>query len=191
MSNIVRKLVTSTEDVLIEGGRATPVVWRLVGVAAVVANPCAGRYVEDLAPLLDEYCPLLGPVLAERLTELVGDDTVEAYGKGGIVGLDGEVEHVAGVLHNLVFGNPIRNAFGATSLLPSAEKRAAAAATIDIPLKHIHDHKVRSHHQTFEMRVADAPRADEMLIAVAVATTGRPHARIGEFGQELPVGERK
>ena len=181
----IRKIVTASEQVLEEGGREVLPPLRLVGVAAVIHNPLAGRYVEDLEPLLDCYCPLLGPLLAERVVTELGGAAVESYGKAGIVGLDGELEHVAGILHNLRFGNAVRSAMDATSLLPSTEKRAAAGATLDIPLKHVHDHKVRSHHLTLELRVGDAPRPNEMVIAIAAATGGRPHARLAEFGTEV------
>ena len=184
----IRKIVTASEQVLEEGGREVLPPLRLVGVAAVIHNPLAGRYVEDLEPLLDCYCPLLGPLLAERVMTELGGAAVESYGKAGIVGLDGELEHVAGILHNLRFGDPIRAAMDATSLLPSTEKRAAAGATLDIPLKHVHDHKVRSHHLTLELRVGDAPRPNEMVIAIAAATGGRPHARLAAFGSEVGAG---
>ena len=92
---------------------------------------------------------------------------------------------MSGILHNLAFGNPVRSAMHATSLLPATEKRAAAGATLDVPLKHIHDHKVRSHHLTLELRVTDAPRPDEMVIAVAAATGGRPFARLQDFSAEV------
>jgi Amino acid synthesis len=181
----IRKVVTVSEELWIEGGREVDPPLRLAGAAAVVENPFAGRYVEDLQPLLDCYCPLLGPLLAERVVTELGGTETESYGKAGIVGLDGELEHVSGILHNLRFGNPVRDAVGATSLLPSTEKRAGPGATLDVPLKHVHDHKVRSHHLTLELRVADAPRADEILIAIAAATGGRPHARLAQFGSEV------
>jgi hypothetical protein len=181
----IRKVVTVSEELWIEGGREVDPPLRLAGAAAVVENPFAGRYVEDLQPLLDCYCPLLGSLLAERVVTELGGTETESYGKAGIVGLDGELEHVSGILHNLRFGNPVRDAVGATSLLPSTEKRAGPGATLDVPLKHVHDHKVRSHHLTLELRVADAPRADEILIAIAAATGGRPHARLAQFGSEV------
>jgi Amino acid synthesis len=181
----IRKIVTAREELLVEGGREVQPPLKLAGAAAVIENHYAGRYVEDVEPLLDCYCPLLGPLLAERVVTALGGADIESYGKAGIVGLDGELEHVAGILHNLRFGNPVRTAMGATSLLPSTEKRAAAGATLDVPLKHVHDHKVRSHHLTLELRVGDAPRADEMVIAIAAATGGRPHARLAEFGTEI------
>jgi hypothetical protein len=186
----IRKIVTVSEELLIEGGREAQPPLKLAGAAAVIENPLAGRYVEDLAPLLDCYCALLGELLAGRLVSQLGGAEVESYGKAGIVGLDGELEHVSGILHNLRFGNPFREAVGATSLLPSTEKRAGAGATLDIPLKHVHDHKVRSHHLTLELSTADAPRSDEMLIAIAAATGGRPHARLPEFGSEVAAPAR-
>jgi hypothetical protein len=184
----IRKIVTVSEQVLVEGGREVQPPLLLAGAAAVIENHLAGRYVEDLQPLLDCYCSLLGPLLAERVVSQLGGAAVESYGKGGMVGLDGELEHVAGILHNLRFGDPVRSAMDATSLLPSTEKRAAAGATLDVPLKHIHDHKVRSHHLTLELRVGDAPRSNEIVIAIAAATSGRPHARLATFGSEVGAG---
>jgi hypothetical protein len=124
-------------------------------------------------------------LLAERAYAALAHAEVESYGKGAIVGLDGELEHGSGILHNLAFGNPVRNAMGASSLLPSTEKRAAAGATLDVPLKHVEDHTVRSHHLTFELRIGDAPRPDEMVIAIACSSGGRPHARLADFGSEV------
>jgi hypothetical protein len=185
MEGRIRKVVTIGEEIRVEGGREVERPLRLAGAAAVISNPYAGRYVDDVSPLLEHYCGMLGPLLAEAALNELGGGTVEAYGKAGIVGLDGELEHVSGILHNRGFGNPVRNAMGATSLLPSTEKRAAPGATIDVPLKHVHDHKVRSHHLTLEMRVADAPGPDELLIAVACASGGRPFARLQDFGTEV------
>jgi hypothetical protein len=150
----------------------------------VVANPHAGHFVEDLRPLIDMYCESLGHLLAERGLGAL-DREVEAYGKGALVGLDGEVEHGSAILHNLRFGNPVRDAVGGTSLLPSAEKCGGPGASLDLALKHKTDHRVRSHHLTFEVRVPDAPRAAEIVVWVAFATAGRPQARLPEFGSEL------
>jgi Amino acid synthesis len=182
----IRKVVTVTEEIRAEGGRAVDPPARVAAAAAVVGNPLAGAFVDDLSPLIDRYCEPLGQLLVERaLRELGG--TVEAYGKGGLVGLDGEVEHASAILHNLRFGNPVRDAVGGTSLLPSAEKAGAPGATLDLALKHIADHTVRSHHQTFEVRIPDAPRPAEIVIWVALASAGRPQARLAEFGSELEV----
>jgi hypothetical protein len=180
----IRKLVTIVEEVQREGGRDVEPPARIAAVAAVVANPFAGRYVEDLAPLIDLYCEPLGALLAARGLDAIGGE-VEAFGKGALVGLDGEVEHGSAILHNLRFGNPVRNGAEGTSLLPSAEKCGAPGATLDLALKHKLDHTVRSHHQTFEVRIPDAPRADELVIWIVFATTGRPQARLPEFGSEL------
>jgi hypothetical protein len=184
----IRKIVSVSEQMLVEGGREVQPPLQLAGAGAVIENHFAGRYVEDLQPLLDCYCALLGRLLAERVLAELGGAAVESYGKAGIVGLGGELEHVAGILHNLRFGDPVRSAMDATSLLPSTEKRAAAGATLDVPLKHVHDHKVRSHHLTLELRVGDAPAPNEMVIAIAAATGGRPHARLAAFGSEVSSG---
>jgi hypothetical protein len=185
MEGRIRKIVSLYEDLLVEGGREVEPPVRLAGAAAVVENPYAGRYVEDLGPLLEHYCGRLGSLLAERALDALGGGPVEAYGKGALVGLDGEIEHASGIIHNLGFGNPVRQAMSASSLLPSTEKRAAAGATLDVPLKHVEDHKVRSHHLTLEVRIGDAPRPDELVIAIACSSSGRPHARLADFGTEV------
>jgi Amino acid synthesis len=180
----IRKIVGIVEDVLLEGGREVDPPVRVAAVGAVVANPFAGRWADDLEPLVDRYCEPLGTVLMERALALVGGE-VEAFGKGALVGLDGEVEHGSAIIHNLRFGNRVREPVEGTSLLPAAEKRAAAGATLDLALKHKTDVTVRSHHQTFEVRIGDAPRPDEIVIWVALATAGRPQARLAAFGSEL------
>jgi hypothetical protein len=176
---VIRKLVTYTEDFLREGGRdQTPPV-RLAAAIAVVANPYAGRYVEDLSALANRFGPPLGELLGARVIELLDGAAVEAYGKGALVGERGEIEHGSAIIHTLRFGDPFRERAGGTSLLPSAEKRGACGATLDLALKHKHDTSVRSHHWTFEVRVPDAPHADEIVVVCAAATGGRPNARIG------------
>jgi hypothetical protein len=185
MDSRIRKLVGVYEDLLVEGGREVETPTRVAGAAAVIENPYAGRYAEDLSPLFEHYCRRLGVLLSERALAALGGPHVEAYGKGALVGLDGELEHASGIIHNLAFGNPVRDAMAASSLLPSTEKRAAAGATLDVPLKHVEDHTVRSHHLTLEERIADAPRADELVIALACSSSGRPHARLAEFGTEV------
>jgi hypothetical protein len=181
----IRKVAVQYEDVMIEGGRNVTTPLRLAAAAAVISNPYAGRYEQDLKPLFDLYCGPLGELLAERSLAALDHPEVEAYGKGALIGLDGELEHGSGILHNLAFGNPVRTAMGASSLLPSTEKRGAAGATLDVPLKHVEDHKVRSHHLTFEMRIGDAPRPDEIVVVIACASGGRPHARLADFGSEV------
>lgn len=180
----LRKVVTVVEDVHEEGGRPVDPPVRIAAAGAVISNPFAGRYVEDLEPLIGEYCEPVGTLLTARALELL-DAEAEGYGKGALVGIDGEIEHGSAIIHNLRFGNRVRDPVDGTSLLPAAEKRGAAGAPIDIAIKHKHDHSVRSHHQTFEVRIPDAPRADEIVIWVALASSGRPLARLREFGSEL------
>jgi hypothetical protein len=181
----LRKICAIVEDVLLEGGRAVEPPARVAAVGAVVVNPLAGRFTEELAELADAYCEPLGTLLTERALEALAGGDVEAYGKGALVGLAGEVEHGSAIIHSLRFGNPVREAAGGSSLLPSAEKVGAAGATLDLALKHKLDPTVRSHHQTFEVRVPDAPRDDEIVVWVALASTGRPQARLPAFGSEL------
>jgi hypothetical protein len=127
--------------------------------------------------------PDLGALLTPLVVEALGQP-VEAYGKAAVVGLDGEIEHGSGLIHTLRFGDSFRDATGATTLLPAVEKRAPAGSTFDIPLKHITDQKIRSHHQTVEVRVPDAPHADEIVIALAASNRGRPLERLAPFSSE-------
>jgi hypothetical protein len=180
----LRKFVTIVEDVVREGGEPVEPATRMVAAGAVVENPFAGRFVADLEPLIDRFCEPLGELLIARALELLGTPA-EGVGKGALVGLDGDVEHGSAVIHNLRFGNKVRDAISGTALLPAAEKRGAAGAPLDIAIKHKDDHTVRSHHQTFEVRIPDAPRAGELVIWIALAASGRPHARLGAFGSEL------
>lgn len=180
----LRKVVTVVEDVLREGGEPVEPPTRMVAVAAVVENPFAGRFVADLQPLVDRYCEPLGEILTARALDLLATPA-EGVGKGALVGLDGEIEHGSAIIHNLRFGNHVRAAIGGTALLPAAEKRGVAGAPLDIAVKHKDDHTVRSHHQTFEVRVPDAPCAGEIVIWLALASGGRPQSRLAAFGSEL------
>ncbi|HEU4448579.1 MAG TPA: amino acid synthesis family protein [Gaiellaceae bacterium] len=184
----LRKICLVAEEVRAEGGRVLDQPVRVVAAGAVVANPLAGRYVEDLAGIAEAYCEPLGRLLTERALAALGDAAVEGYGKGALVGLDGEVEHGSAIIHNLRFGNLVREPVAGSSLLPSAEKRGPAGSVLDLALKHKDDHTVRSHHQTFEVRVGDAPRGDEIVVWVALASGGRPLARLPAFGSELAAG---
>jgi Amino acid synthesis len=181
----VRKICVMVEEIRTEGGRPVRDPVRLVAAGAVVVNPLAGRFEEDLGALADVYCEPLGQLLTERALEGLGGREAEAYGKGALVGLQGEVEHGSAIIHNLRFGNRVREPVGGESLLPSAEKRGAAGATLDLPLKHKRDHTVRSHHQTLEVRIPDAPADDEIVVWVTLASSGRPHARLPAFGSEV------
>jgi hypothetical protein len=183
---VIRKWATFREEILTDGGRELPRPLRRVAVAVVCSNPYAGRWSEDLSELID-FGEYLGDELTRRCQEALGEP-VEAYGKGGIVGEHGELEHVAAVLHPK-FGAPTRGRVGGVSILPSVKKRAAMGATLDIPVHHIKAMLVRSHFDAVEIRVADAPGADELLLALAVTNAGRPFARIGGLAAADAVGE--
>lgn len=180
----VRKIITLTEEIHTEGGRPVDPPARTAVVLAVIENPWAGQgFVQDLLPGIDEVAPKLGELLAPRVVAALGLP-VEAYGKAAVVGLDGEIEHGSALIHTLKFGDHFRTAAGATTLLPAVEKRAAAGTVFDIPLKHVTDATIRSHHQTVEARVPDGPRADEIVIGLAAAAQGRPQARLAPLASE-------
>jgi hypothetical protein len=179
----IRKVHTAVEEILLEGGRPVKRPARSAVAAAVVTNPCAGTWHEDLDVLVDAYCDELGELLATRVVELVGGAPIEAYGKGAIVGSAGEVEHASAIIHNLRFGNHFRSRVdGATTLLPAVEKRGLPGVVFDVPLKHVVDAATRSHHQSIEVRIADAPQADEIVVVLAAAISGRPQERLVAFG---------
>jgi hypothetical protein len=180
----IRKIVTIVEEIHIEGGRAVSPVARVAVVAAVIPNPWAGQgFVEDLGPGIDGNASDLGKLLAPQVVEALGAPA-EAYGKGAIVGLNGEIEHGSALIHTLKFGDHFRNAANATTLLPAVEKRGPAGVVFDIPLKHITDATIRSHHQSVEVRIADAPHPDEILVALAAAAQGRPQQRLASLSTE-------
>jgi hypothetical protein len=181
-------MVTIVEETFIEGFKAAEKPVRIAAVAAVIKNPYAGRYEENLQPLIDMYSAKLGEMLPKKALEALGitGEEAEAYGKAALVGLDGEVEHGSGIIHTMTFGNEFRRVCGnSKTLLPAAEKRAGAGASIDLAIKHKMDAKIRSHHMSFEFRIPDAPRADEIVIIAAVTSSGRAHPRIGSLHSEL------
>jgi hypothetical protein len=172
----VRKWVTQVEEVMKDGERALGTPVRRVVVAAVLRNPYAGRWVDDLELLIDAGEPLATEFMTRALELL--DGRVEAYGKGGIVGEDGELEHVAALLHPK-FGGPTRALSDGVSILPSVKKRGGQGAAIDIPVHHKKAMMIRSHFDSIEFRVPDAPAAGEIVVALAAADGGRPHPRVG------------
>lgn len=182
----IRKIVTYDEEVLIEGFRPASEPWRMFAVAAVVNNPWAGRYVEDLTPEIHAYGPVLGQMLTDRMIALAGGgDQIEAYGKAAVVGLDGEIEHASGLIHTLRFGNHYRQAVDAKSYLAFTNTRGAANAPIMVPLMDKNDAGRRSHYLTIQFAIPDAPRADEIVVVLGAAMNGRPHHRIGDRYQDL------
>lgn len=176
----IRKIVTVLDETFTEMGRAVDPPVRRAAAAAVIANPFAGRYVEDLADLMD-VGEELGKLLAERAVAALGIDgpKAESYGKAALVGENGEMEHAAAILHPKL-GAPVRKLLGkGAALIPSSKKRGGPGAVLDIPLGHKDAAYVRSHFDGMEMQISDAPRADEIVVAVAVAIGGRPLPRIG------------
>lgn len=178
MNAAIRSISTTIDETLTEGGRQVDPPARIAVVLAAIENPWAGNgFVDDLGPTVNAVAPELGKLLSDRVVGAL-DAPVEAYGKAAIVGLEGEIEHGSGLIHTLKFGDHFREAAQASTLLPAVEKRAPAGTVFDIPLKHVTDATTRSHHQTIEARVPDAPRADEILIGLAAAAQGRPQARL-------------
>jgi len=147
-------------------------------VAAVLRNPCAGRYVEDLSEYV-AASKTLGIEVGRRIQEAAAGRAIESYGKACMVGTAGEYEH-GNMLLTTTFADPVRTACGgAKAWIPSSGKRGGPGVSIDIPLAHKDALYVRSHYDTIAASFADAPAADEILIAFAVATRGRLHARLG------------
>ena len=186
MTPEIRKIVTFEEEVFIEGFRKADKPWRMYAVAAVITNPWAGRYVEDLTPEIRAYGPVLGELLTDRIITLAGGgDAIEAYGKAGVVGTNGEIEHASALIHTLHFGNHYREAVGAKSYLSFTNTRGPANAPISIPLMDKNDAGRRSHYLTIQFAIPDAPAPDEVLIVLGGASGGRPHHRIGDRYQDL------
>jgi hypothetical protein len=186
----VRKYVATVEETLHDFGPvlARPVTKAVVG--GVIANPYAGRHVADIQPMMKALEPLAVD-LTERVMKILGarGSELEAYGKGAIVGLNGELEHAA--LWHQPSGFGIRHAMGgAKSIVPSTVKVATAGARIDIPLHHVTAAYVRSHFDAIEFCVPDGPRPDEIVFIVAASIGGRPHARVGGLTpDEIKLGD--
>ena len=182
----IRKYVVYDEETLVEGFRKAETPLRMFAVAAVIENPWAGEYIEDLKPEILSIAPPLGKELTERITNLVGGgDRIEAYGKAAVVGLDGEIEHASALIHTLRFGNFYREAVGAKSYLSFTNTRGPAGSPIMIPLMDKNDAGRRSHYLTIQFSIADAPRFDEIVVAIGGSIGGRPHHRIGDRYQDL------
>lgn len=174
----VRRYFACSEEILREAGREPLRPVRRAAVAAVIANPYAGRYVEDLTDLIAAG-EFLGGELTRRAAALLGNLPAESFGKAAIVGLDGELEHAAALMHPK-FGAPMRQVIGGgKAIIPSAKKMGGPGDAIDVPLHFKDAAFVRSHFDAFEVRVPAAPRADEIVVIAALSTGGRPLARVG------------
>ncbi|MCT8329897.1 amino acid synthesis family protein [Albidovulum sediminis] len=176
----IRKLAVWVEETHKEMGRdITPATRKAVAVA-VIANPFAGRYVEDLTDLMDIGAEL-GGLLGERCVKALGIEPrqAESYGKAAMVGENGELEHAAAILHPKL-GAPLRAAVEkGAALVPSSKKMGGPGQDLDVPLGHKDAAYVRSHFDGVEVRMNDAPRANEIMVAVAVTDSGRPLPRVG------------
>lgn len=176
----IRKIVTVVEETLTEAGRDVSPPTRRAAAIAVIANPFAGRYQEDLTDLID-VGEELGGLLAERAVKALGIEggKIESYGKAAAVGANGELEHAAAILHPKL-GAPFRKVLGkGAALIPSSKKRGGPGVALDVPLGHKDAAFVRSHFDGMEVRIVDAPAADEIVVAVAVTDSGRPLPRVG------------
>lgn len=176
----IRKIVVQVDETRLEMGQAVEPPTRRAVAIAVIDNPCAGRYVENLDALIaigEEMGQLLGHKCVEALG--IAPAHAQSYGKAAIVGEGGELEHAAAILHPKL-GAPLRQAVEkGAALVPSSKKRGGLGTAIDVPLGHKDAAFVRSHFDAIEARVSDAPRANEIVVAVAVTDSGRPLPRIG------------
>lgn len=186
----IRKLIVQVDETRIEMGWPVNPPTRRALAMAVINNPCAGRFVENLDELI---------AIGEELGELLGNKCVQAlgiepgaaqsYGKAAIVGEAGELEHAAAILHPKL-GAPLRKAVEkGTALVPSAKKLGGLGTAIDVPLGHKDAAFVRSHFDAMEARVSDAPRANEIVVCVVVTDSGRPLPRVGGLQAHEAKGE--
>ncbi len=186
----IRKIIVTVEETRRDGGREVAPPTRKAAAIAIIANPFAGKFAEDLEPL-SVIGEELGGLLTKRAVAALGIEggKAESYGKAAIVGEAGELEHAAAILHPKL-GKPVREVLSkGAALIPSAKKMGGQGTTIDVPLGHKDAAFVRSHFDAMEVRVADGPRADEILVAIVVTDSGRPHPRIAGLQKHEIKGE--
>jgi hypothetical protein len=186
----IRKLLTVVETTKTEMGRPIEPPTRKAAALAVIENPLAGRDSEDLSQLInvgEELGGLLGQMAVAALG--VAPSAIESYGKAAIVGEQGELEHAAAILHPKL-GKPFRVAIEkGAALIPSAKKMGGPGTAIDVPLGHKDAAFVRSHFDAMEVRVPDAPRSGEIVVALVVTDSGRPRPRVGGLTKDQIVGK--
>lgn len=190
MAAKIRKLIVEVDETHQEAGRTIDPPTRKALAIAVIENPYAGRYVENLDELI-AIGEELGGLLGDKCVQALGiaPGAAQSYGKAAIVGEAGELEHAAAILHPKL-GAPLRKAVEkGAALVPSAKKRGGLGTAIDVPLGHKDAAFVRSHFDAMEARVSDAPRANEIVVAVVVTDSGRPLARIGGLQASEIKGE--
>lgn len=185
----VRKCAVTVEEIFHEGGPAASVPLKRGAALAVIANPYAGRYVEDIQGFMDDLKPF-GLAMAQRLLAAMGGDAkaIQGYGKGAIVGAAGELEH--GALWHVPGGYAMRELLGdAKAIVPSTKKVGGPGTRLDIPVTHVNASYVRSHFDAFEIGITDAPKANELLFALVMTTGPRIHARVGGLKASEIKGE--
>jgi hypothetical protein len=186
---VIRKRLIQIEEIFHEGGPRASVPLKRGAALTVIRNPYAGRYVEDIAPFMKDLEPL-GIAMAKALVEALGGDPklIQGYGKGAIVGSAGELEH--GALWHVPGGYAMREALGeAKAIVPSAKKVGGPGTRLDVPITHVNASYVRSHFDAMEVGMTDAPRADEILLALVMTTGSRIHARVGGLKADEIKGE--
>jgi hypothetical protein len=185
----IRKFASVVEEVFHEGGPRATTPLRRAAVVAVIRNPFAGAYVEDIQPFMEDLKPL-GLTMANRLVDLLGGDpsVVEGYGKGAILGAAGELEH--GALWHAPGGYAMRAVLGdAMAIVPSTKKVGGPGTRLDVPITHINASYVRSHFDAIELGLNDAPRADEMALMLVMTTGPRVHNRAGGLAADKIIGK--
>ncbi len=190
MNAKIRKVIVQVDETRIEMGRPVEPPTRRALAMAVIENPFAGRYAENLDALI-AIGEELGGLLGQKCVQALGilPSQAQSYGKGAIVGEAGELEHAAAILHPKL-GAPLRKAVEkGAALVPSAKKMGGLGTALDVPLGHKDAAFVRSHFDAMEARVSDAPRANEIVVAVVVTASGRPLARIGGLQVSEIVGQ--
>lgn len=184
----IRKFVTIKETILMDGGKEVEKKVNKVAAMAVIKNPLAGQYTEDLQELID-IGGELGETLSKMAIEILGIENVESFGKGSIVGENCEIEHGAATNH-VKFGNSMRKILGGgKAVVPSTVTRGTMGTTLNVPLIYKDATLVRSHFDAMEVRVSDAPRADEIVVIAVFTDGGRPLPRLGGLKKEDIVGE--
>jgi len=186
---VIRKTLISIEEIFHEGGPPGPHPLKRGIALAVIRNPFAGRYVEEIQGFMEDLKPL-GLRMATDLIKALGGNpkAIEGYGKGAIVGAGGEIEH--GALWHVPGGYAMREALGgAKAIVPSTKKVGGPGTRLDVPVTHINASYVRSHFDAVEVGLADAPRADEIVLALVITTGPRIHARVGGLKASEVKGE--
>lgn len=184
---IVRKSSLSVEEIFHEGGEPPSSPLLKAAAIAVIQNPFSGRYEQNIEPFMDDLKPL-GIQMAKRMVEALGGvDKVQGYGKGAIVGANGELEH--GALWHVPGGYAMREVLGdAMAIVPSTKKLGSPGTRLDIPITHINASYVRSHFDAMEVGLNDAPKADELLLALVMSSGSRIHARVGGLKADAIAG---